>query len=478
MKWTTLLAYSLLVSTSASAQDRPSAVSEEEADTFKLMFEGVEGAANAKRILAWNKMKAQVLGDNANSDNRAVGWVQPSNKKESCKTFQSMEPTAEQTPPWKNRTNKYYWDGECKNGFAFGLGREFQVVDGELSSALADYKEANTAPRYYLETHYDRGVVRFLNRTPTLLASTTYSVSHKQAKDTIYVQVSLLDATENRLYSDGIQIGMDKAIGYTTLPNQNKYVFIRDSSPSNGGFVIGTVTAEDEKAGYNIVYQDNGITQRLRHLHYTTNTAFIEVEMPAAYRAHLFEVRDRLDKKMQTASSMLEASHIAINRYKRRICNGDVKVDFVDTVTYGQICLEGGELSRFAKTIDKANEEKRARYQAATETIAQQKSQILLQQQQLQDYEAGNQARRAQQQQLQQQGAQAQARANSENSNAMIQATNDFARSMEDLHRRSSQFTQSYMNTNPSPGVQFGSPGSTGNKVMNCFNLSSIITCR
>ena len=49
-------------------------------------------------------------------------YVQPLNKSESCKL-----PTSKEQQERKNF--KAYWDGQCKNGYAYGLGRDIAISD-------------------------------------------------------------------------------------------------------------------------------------------------------------------------------------------------------------------------------------------------------------------------------------------------------------------------------------------------------------
>jgi len=51
-------------------------------------------------------------------------WIQPSNKDVACKIFESSK-----------NPELILWDGDCKSGYAYGLGREMIVVDGKSISA-------------------------------------------------------------------------------------------------------------------------------------------------------------------------------------------------------------------------------------------------------------------------------------------------------------------------------------------------------
>jgi hypothetical protein len=56
------------------------------------------------------------------SRQRPTHFVQPANKKENCK----LPTTQDQID---RRNFRAYWDGQCKDGYAFGLGRDIAISD-------------------------------------------------------------------------------------------------------------------------------------------------------------------------------------------------------------------------------------------------------------------------------------------------------------------------------------------------------------
>lgn len=474
MKWTTILVLSLIISSSATAQNKNRSVSNEETIAFQTKFEAISAEDNVK----WNALKAGVSGEGEQKD-VLIAWIQPSNKKESCKIFIALHLTSGETPPWDNKDNHYHWDGICKNGYAFGIGREFEQVNGGLRSALADYKEVNKKPIYYLDTDYDRNTVRFSAEAPPYKTSLTYSLRQQHAKNQVNINVEFYDFEESKAYFQNTAAGVDEVHSFMALPNQNKYIIIRSSNPAKSGYVIGTQTAREEKTGYNILFNDDGINKQLRHLHYTADTRFEDVLIPSSYLTHLTAIDNKITEKLIVAGRLLEEAHVVINKYKRRICKGDVKVNFVDNEIYGRICLESGEMSRYSTIIEEANKNMKARYQVATEEIARQKDKLVRERQ----YESARQDRsieQAAQVQADRQNSEsmnraAQTQATRQNFESLNHAVSEFSRSMEDMNRRSSQFTQSLMNPIQSPSVQFGNSGATR---INCINISNFISCK
>ena len=78
----------------------------------------------------------------------AFKWVQPKNKKEECKVYVSINPNDDKT---KKADYSLYWDGECKDGYAIGLGREFSIGKQTYVEAIGEYKGGKNIPQYFYD---------------------------------------------------------------------------------------------------------------------------------------------------------------------------------------------------------------------------------------------------------------------------------------------------------------------------------------
>ena len=84
------------------------------------------------------------------SDQSAVKWVQPLNKNSPCKVYVGISKEEDRT---LDDNYKIYWDGGCKNGYANGLGREFERATVLNMEALAIYKGKEEKPEYFVQTY-------------------------------------------------------------------------------------------------------------------------------------------------------------------------------------------------------------------------------------------------------------------------------------------------------------------------------------
>jgi hypothetical protein len=61
----------------------------------------------------------------------SVIWIQPKNKSEECRLFFGRDP----------KELDVFWDGGCKDGYAYGLGREF--LKGISADSITDAEEGS-----------------------------------------------------------------------------------------------------------------------------------------------------------------------------------------------------------------------------------------------------------------------------------------------------------------------------------------------
>lgn len=86
-----------------------------------------------------NQVKSQINPSQIQNGDEI--WVDT--QKNNCKIFASSK-FKEEDP-----TVKFYWDGECKNGYAIGLGREFSVGKQTYVEAIGQYDGGKNLPQYF-----------------------------------------------------------------------------------------------------------------------------------------------------------------------------------------------------------------------------------------------------------------------------------------------------------------------------------------
>ncbi|MEQ1348823.1 hypothetical protein [Acinetobacter lwoffii] len=86
-------------------------------------------------------IKAQINLPKPETENET--WVDT--QKSKCKIFASS--LFKKNDP----TVKFYWDGECKDGYAIGLGREFSIGKQTYVEAIGEYEGGKKRPQYFYQ---------------------------------------------------------------------------------------------------------------------------------------------------------------------------------------------------------------------------------------------------------------------------------------------------------------------------------------
>lgn len=427
----------------------PVVITKEFADYFVRNHEFVNSSQSEK----WSSFVSERMNqESIDTPGFMVEWVQPLNKKMPCKIFFGGD------GHWKKPGFKAYWDGDCQNGRAYGIGREFAVSNGELVSSLADYSSEQKAPKYYLNIAHDRQAVELQVLSSNMRVSRTYTLHTSADGKNVRVETSVLDREKGRLYQAGSWLSGDTRDRRVILPNEQGYGFqqwddgvkvTRTMGPVTSKGYVGFVTAVQELAG-NTVRKHNEVLGPNK---------YEEVVLPENWTANLTSVELELETAINRGDQMLQESYIAVNRYKRKICRGDVKVDFVDSNTYGQICLPEGDLSMYSQIAEKQKALKQERHAKAQAAYTIQLGQAA-------------QQRREQQTQIARQRT---AAANQNHGDDFADSVKSFENSMETLRRDATDYTRSYQNANPSRGVQFRAPET---QITNCMVVGNFVQCR
>ncbi|MFA2964674.1 hypothetical protein KWF73_15545 [Acinetobacter pittii] len=140
-------------------------------------------------------------------------WVDT--QKANCKIFASSQFKKE------DPTVKFYWDGECKDGYAIGLGREFSIGKQTYVEAIGEYEGGKKLPEYFYNFNKVKKifVIGYLPNNPenTLLFQGTLDNNNMFKKSIIFYDFKQKDMYEKMSYDD---VGM-QGIGYTSSGGLN-----------------------------------------------------------------------------------------------------------------------------------------------------------------------------------------------------------------------------------------------------------------
>jgi hypothetical protein len=270
---------------------------------------------------------------------------------------------------------KLYWDGGCKDGYAYGLGREFAKGNMLDMESLAEYTGGQVKPTYYLD-------IDKLNNRQIVIAGDNKNVIitvKKEGLDTAYETLLLIE-------KNGVVYGLATTSAYETS-SLFKKIGATGTAYRHKKYATGvdeyTTEVEKKPVGYAIVRYKNGA---VKHVDVRT---LQEVVLPQSYLNAVQRNISEAESAIQEIKPSLQLAENKKAYYKSLICKDSVKVDFMPDSEYKMICTPDEYLTPFMPAI----KETRAKYEkkkledlAAEQRQAQveyQRQQLEIQQQQL-----------------------------------------------------------------------------------------------
>lgn len=372
-------------------------------------------------------------------------YIQPVNKKEACKLRTSQGQL--DSPNFRA-----YWDGECKNGFAFGLGRHIAISDTSHDEEITVHDgSGDNWQRPRVGYDYIKDVVSYVVGGSTFPAKTQLlekmdnAVSGFNAYQTLSVvdelgKVFVIQSAAFHPVRTYFNTRIDQTISYqftdysaSPLVNQNATVFTAEIIDPRNNTPGGVAIARYANGSVQHFKIDNGKNE--------------PVSLPAEYTDHLSEKYQEIFNATSQANFSLQRAQQIEREYLFKACNGRSSIDGLANAMYTKICTWRDQFKEpyAIASADYQKQLESLRQQAATaEQQRQIQQQIALQQQMLQQQQ------------------------NQQVWNAVNQANRDIQQSTQQMMQG--------VNSWQAPQVQPIAPLG-GNKVV-CQTIGSITTCR
>lgn len=391
--------------------------------------------------------KAQTGADLVNHE----AWLQAENKKEECKLL-----FRDTTPPgakafWETGPTKVFWDGDCKGGYAHGLGREFfEGVSTGLMSDVAFYGEPGSEPTYYYKAGYDYHRYSYVHSEKESDGSETRYFESVQVRNLNQNTFQFVEIASVQNKSRDLMVlleylpfelrgelarhyGHGGSVFFNYSQNPSDQMSSAFGLSANGEYIARAVTFKNGVTTHEVF--ENNVPKMVS---FGEDLRKLMAERVEESKLHIRQVQDRV-----------APSKRVVEMYKRGICQGEVSVDWMDDGIYGRICLPEGDLAPYASDI-KAYSNDQARLQKK----AQERMDKMLEQQREQQIAA---QQRAQQ-----------------NQRELAATMSQFNASMAAFNQNASRFRESVI-SQPTPSVNFGNTGSSST---NCVVVSNIINCK
>lgn len=295
------------------------------------------------------------------TDTSIVRWVQPANKNIPCKLYVRTYQNADVT---HGVNYKIFWDGDCKNGYANGLGREFERDTVLNREALAIYKENGKEPEYYIQKDHLEKL--------TAEGNNNYIV-------------------ETKITDDNFNFDMSIRRGYTSF-NEKPSLFVTSYPLSDAvrytkqypNFSYQMIDYLDEefqakKAAYYVLDNvGNGfVIEAYNDGHRSAEIAngkiIRVVQLPSSYIKKSDVIIAEIEQAGKQADEARQQALIVKKQYTNKICKESVVVDFIDNEEYKAICNEEEDYAKLKEKYDSKMAQISSQKQQKREQLNQQK---------------------------------------------------------------------------------------------------------
>ena len=280
----------------------------------------------------------------------AFKWVQPKNKKEECKVWVGYNPQDDRTI---KSGYAFYWDGDCKDGYADGLGSAFETAQFADRQQIAIYSKGN--PDTYC-----------VNLDPLNGITKEGECLYYTDKPSHYVK-TMVDEKGGDLkisYEFGVEMSNDAPMMVMrTYPFYDVVEYFKVYP--NFSYIISDLTTnefdnrkyefniKDHKTGkfngYGFATMKQGFTNAGEM---SNGTLVRRVQLPQSYFNNANTIFSEIKQQANIALEAQRRALVIKEKYKKKICKDSVKVDFMDNNEYKAICKEDDKIAELKTKID------------------------------------------------------------------------------------------------------------------------------
>lgn len=267
-------------------------------------------------------------------------YTQPVNKTELCKL-----PTSKEQLERKNF--RAYWDGDCKDGYAYGLGRDIALSDTHHLEEITIYKgngELSGQPFRMIDYVHNRGVSGVHGETFPATAGYNELIMNNNTGFSIQYFVGSTDAKGSLRYVESWLFSPVK-VTVNQTPGKPAYVLVDYSAlpatsdqPQIALFAADPTTKQP--IGFRIVRFHNGVIQHQKLAADGQSVAEL-VQLPSEYIAQLTEGIGEVQVAVQKANEGAAKAQQVEREYLHMACAPDYNIEGVpvrDMEIARQIC--------------------------------------------------------------------------------------------------------------------------------------------
>jgi hypothetical protein len=259
------------------------------------------------------------------ADEKSIVYIQAYNKTVSCKIWTS----GYDLDMFKQNKDRLFWDGECKDGYAHGIGREIEELDGKiLNWSLAKYE--NKVPIYYIKKDIINNIT--IEGIDDINEDIEYGIKIEITKSDFLTDMTLQSFVKNKKNKISMHAGVSSSGNndyvYAKVYPNFRYLYVDNS---NSGYYF-TMSDNNTTNGWAIVSQKDILTKTFA----INNFERIEFKLPQSYLNKANKLINEIYSVTNKSILAQAEAQIIKEKYKNMICNK--KNNFYDIQDYQLIC--------------------------------------------------------------------------------------------------------------------------------------------
>ncbi|MDD3466604.1 MAG: hypothetical protein PHE67_05575 [Campylobacterales bacterium] len=334
MKFYQIGLVALSVFTFSGCMGQPSIAKIDEAEAFKYIKQSEAEYEKIKSSVSNEKMHAK--------------WIQAANKTEPCKLYVGYSPNDDRT---LKDDYKIFWDGKCKDGYAYGLGRELER--GLLTSldAIAIYSGGKNEPEYFVQKdNLAHATIEGDLKNDNVVVTTIiddglkFHIEYRYGHFGSHKNAGIDFVTTISPFYDAKQYVKKYPNFYYEIPDWSNDEFSRI------GYIFGQFDAKYKPFGYGFQITKQGIIEAGEKFN---GSLMRRVQLPKSFIDNANSILNEIKNAGQVAINAQQKALMVKQQYKDTICKDSVKVSFMDNKEYKAICRENEEAATLKQKIDK-----------------------------------------------------------------------------------------------------------------------------
>ena len=243
---------------------------------------------------------------------------------------------------------KIYWDGDCKNGYANGLGREFERGTVLNMEAIAIYQGKQQEPQYFVQTyHLD-------NKTQEGDIGNGYYVETTVNDDDFnfnvvykYGYFGSLENPAQLIHSSPLSDVVHYMKSYPNFHYQMIDMSNDEFQNTKYGFYM--LNNNQQRNGFSYEIYKNGY---LLSAEVSNGTVTHAVKLPDSFFTNADNILSEVKQAGQRAINSQKQALKVKKQYTRKICKNSITVDFIDNDEYKKICRESEYYSNLKEKMN------------------------------------------------------------------------------------------------------------------------------